>query len=52
MICFGIDVSKGKSTITAISSDGEIVFPTVSVDHSQDQILRLVNQIKELESSE
>ena len=45
MICFGIDVSKGKSTVTAISSDGSIICPTNEVAHNRDELLALVSHI-------
>lgn len=45
MICFGIDVSKGKSTVTAISSNGSIIYPTNEVSHNRDELLALVSHI-------
>ena len=46
MICFGIDVSKGSSTVTGISSDGRIVFKTQSIEHTQEQVSALVKTIQ------
>ena len=46
MICFGIDVSKGSSTVTGISSDGYIAFKTQSIEHTQEQVSALVKTIQ------
>lgn len=51
MICFGIDVSKGKSTVTALSSDGEVLYPTTTVEHSTKEIHNLIKTIKGLENN-
>ena len=52
MICFGIDVSKGKSTVTAISSDGVLVYPTGTVKHTAEDILTLASCITTLSKSD
>ena len=51
MICFGIDVSKGSSTVTGISSDGHIAFKTQSIEHTQEQVSALVKTIQFLSAS-
>ena len=52
MICFGIDVSKGKSTVTAISSDGVLMYPITQVEHNLNSMLELANYIKTLSQSD
>ena len=52
MICFGIDVSKGKSTVTAISSDGVLVYPTTTINHNAEDIQDLANSINSLTESD
>lgn len=52
MICFGIDVSKGKSTVTAISSDGVLVYPTATINHNAEDIQKLTNSINSLTESD
>ena len=52
MICFGIDVSKGKSTVTAISSDGVLEYPTATIDHNAESLAILADRIKSLAPSD
>ena len=51
MICYGIDESKGSSTVTGISSDGHIAFKTQSIEHTQEQVSALVKTIQFLSAS-
>lgn len=48
MICIGIDVSKGKSTICIMKSYGEIISKPYEIAHIEKDLNDLVNTIKAL----
>lgn len=48
MICIGIDVSKGKSTVCMIKPYGEIIFKPFEIEHTISGLSVLVNMIKNL----
>ena len=45
MICVGIDVSKGKSTVCILKPGGEVLAPPFEIIHSIESILLLVDRI-------
>lgn len=45
MIAVGIDVSKSKSTVAIIDSDGVILMKPKNYNHTQSDMLNLINQI-------
>lgn len=48
MVCIGIDVSKGKSTVCMIKPYGEIIFKPFEIEHTISGLSVLVNMIKNL----
>lgn len=46
MICVGIDVSKGKSTICILKPGGEVLVPPFEIIHSIESIIALVKRIQ------
>lgn len=46
MICVGIDVSKGKSTVCILKPGGEVLAPPFEIIHSIESILVLVRRIQ------
>ena len=45
MISVGIDVSKGKSTISIITLDGEVIEEPFEINHDQEGIDILISTI-------
>lgn len=50
MNAFGIDVSKGKSTIAVLRPFGEIVVSLFDVSHNPKELSELVTRLKTLDS--
>ena len=49
MNAVGIDVSKGKSTVTIRQPGDIVVLPPCNIQHTQSEITELINFIKELD---
>ena len=49
MICVGIDVSKGKSTVCILKPGGEVLASPFEIIHSIESILSLVERINSYE---
>lgn len=45
MIAVGIDVSKSKSTVAIVNSDGEVLLPPRNVFHTENDLRKLVSLI-------
>lgn len=46
MISIGVDVSKGKSTVCAIKSSGQILISPYEVNHTEQELKDLITTIK------
>ena len=46
--CLAIDVAKGKSMVTLVSSNGEVLIDPYEVNHSIIDFTNLLNRIKKL----
>ena len=46
--CLAVDVAKGKSMVTLISSSGEVLIDPYEVNHSINDFSNLLNRIKKL----
>ena len=44
--CLAIDVAKGKSMVTLISSSGEVLIAPYEINHSINDFTNLLNRIK------
>ena len=44
--CLAIDVAKGKSMVTLVSSCGEVLIDSYEIDHSINGFSNLLNRIK------
>lgn len=42
MICVGIDVSKGKSTVAAIDENGEVFIQASEYEHTETGMSKLI----------
>ena len=51
MIAVGIDVSKSKSTVAILSSDGEVLAEPFNVDHVENDMNTLIDYLKEQKDS-
>lgn len=49
MIAVGIDVSKSKSTVAILSSDGEILAKPFSIRHVESDIDNLITYLRSLQ---
>ena len=52
MYAVGIDVSKGKSTVAIITTDGEVIEKPFEIQHNQEGINYLLNKIKNFTKEE
>ena len=48
MICVGVDVSKGKSTVAVIDKDGEILMRASEYEHTETGMTKLIQRLKML----
>lgn len=48
MYAVGIDVSKGKSTIAIITTEGEIIEEPFEIKHNQEGISKLLDKVKQI----
>lgn len=46
MICIGIDVSKGKSTVCGVKGFDEVIFGPLDISHTTEELALLAEQIK------
>ena len=44
--CLAIDVAKGKSMVTLISSSGEVLIDPYEINHSINDFTNLLNRIR------
>ena len=51
MIGIGIDISKNKSTVSAIDDTGEIIMKPQEFKHSQNELNKLIQWIKDQEDT-
>lgn len=52
MYAVGIDVSKGKSTISIITLDGEVIEEPFEINHDQEGIDNLLSKLKNYKKDE
>ena len=52
MYAVGIDVSKGKSTISIITTEGEIIEEPFEINHDQEGFDILLSKIKNIKKEE
>ena len=52
MYAVGIDVSKGKSTISIITTEGEIIEEPFEINHNQEGFDILLSKIKNIKKEE
>ena len=48
MICVGVDVSKGKSTVAAIDENGEVFMQASEYEHTETGMAELIQKLKAL----
>ena len=48
MICVGVDVSKGKSTVAVLDKDGEILMRASEYEHTETGMTKLIQRLKML----
>lgn len=48
MICVGVDVSKGKSTVAAIDENGEIFMKASEYEHTEIGMTELIQKLRTL----
>ena len=48
MICVGVDVSKGKSTVAAIDENGEVFMRASEYEHTETGMTKLIQRLKML----
>ena len=51
MIGIGIDISKNKSTVSAINDTGEIIMKPQKFKHSENELNKLIQWIKDQEDT-
>ena len=51
MIGIGIDISKNKSTVSAINDTGEIIMKPQEFKHSENELNKLIQWIKDQEDT-
>jgi len=52
MYAVGIDVSKGKSNISILTTEGEIIEEPFEIIHDRDGLNHLLNKVKKYEKDE
>ena len=48
MICVGVDVSKGKSTVSALDENGEVFMNANEYIHTESGMSELIQELKKL----
>ena len=48
MICVGIDIAKGKSTVCFLKPGGEVLKAPYDIEHTAEEVGKLIRDIKHL----